>query len=235
MGKSKQKDNVILFISDLHAPYNHKDAIAFLAKIKEVYRPTKVINVGDEVDYHAMSFHASDPDLDSASVELIKARATIQQLERLFPVMELVNSNHGSMVYRKAKVNGMPRHVLKGYNEILGVGEGWTWSDDIFLSKENIYVCHGRKKNSEAYAKQMGCNVVQGHFHEDFRIGYTNAPMKTVWGMNVGCLIDDESKAYAYNKVNPNAPMIGTGIVINGVPRLIPMNLDKKGNWDGKC
>ena len=230
----KDKDNVILFISDLHAPYQHKDAIAFLAAIKKKYKPSRIINVGDEVDYHAMSFHASDPDLDSASVELERASATMQQLERIFPKMELVNSNHGSMVYRKAKVNGMPRHVLKGYNEILGVGEGWVWTNDIHLVEENIFVCHGRKKNSEMYAKQMGCNVVQGHYHEDFRIGYTQAPMNIVWGMNVGCLIDDKELAFAYNKVNPNAPVIGCGICVNGVPQLIPMIMDTKGNWDGR-
>ena len=49
----------------------------------------------DEVDYHALSFHNSDPDLDSAGVELERARATIQQLEKLFPKMDLVHSNHG--------------------------------------------------------------------------------------------------------------------------------------------
>ena len=95
----KTKDNVILFISDLHAPYQHKDAIAFLAAIKKKYKPSRIINVGDEVDYHAMSFHASDPDLDSASVELERASATMQQLERIFPKMELVNSYHVRMGY----------------------------------------------------------------------------------------------------------------------------------------
>lgn len=228
--------NTILIISDLHAPYHHKDALAFLATIKKKYKPSRVINVGDEVDYHALSFHASDPDLDSASVELERAKATMGQLESLFPNMDLVHSNHGSMVYRKAKVGGMPRHVLKSYNDILGVGEGWVWHNDITLEQGDrpIYICHGRKKNSENYAKSIGCNVIQGHFHEDFRIGYMNSPGGMVWGMNVGCLIDDKELAFEYNKVNPGKPMLGTGIVINGVPRLIPMILDEKGNWNGK-
>jgi len=234
---SKKKDNIILVISDLHAPYHHKDSIAFLASIKKEYKPTHVVNTGDEVDYHALSFHASDPDLDSASVELTRAAATMQQLEKIFPNMDLVHSNHGSMVYRKAKVAGMPRHVLKGYNEILGVGEGWKWHNDITLPNpfgKPIFVCHGRKKNSEAYARSLGCNVIQGHYHEDFRIGYFNSPGGTVWGMNVGCLIDDVELAFDYNKINPGKPMLGTGIIINGKPILIPMNLDDKGNWDGK-
>ncbi len=231
------KNDVILFISDLHAPYHHKDSIAFLAAIKKKFKPTRIVNVGDEVDYHALSFHASDPDLDSASVELERARATIKQLEKLFPKMDLIHSNHGSMVYRKAKVNGMPRHVLKSYNEILGVSEKWKWYRTLTLDIKGgapIFVCHGSRKNSETYAKQMGCSVVQGHYHEDFRIGYCSSPAGKIWGMNIGCLIDNESLAFEYNKVNPLRPMIGTGIVINGRPQLIPMNLDSKGNWDGE-
>ena len=234
---NKQNNNVILFISDLHAPYHHKDSIAFLAKIKETYKPTRIVNVGDEVDYHALSFHDSDPDLDSAGVELIRAQATIQQLEKIFPVMDLIHSNHGSMVYRRGKAAGMPRHVLKPYNEVLGVGDGWVWHRHLTIDLPDsapIYVCHGSRKNSEVYAKQLGCNVVQGHYHEDFRLGFYNSPRGIIWGMNIGCLIDDEELAFEYNKVNPLRPILGSALVVNGIPRLIPMNVDSKGNWDGK-
>ena len=233
----KYNNDIVLFISDLHAPYEHKDALAFLAAIKQKYKPTRIVNVGDEVDYHALSFHASDPDLDSAGMELIKAQATMAKLEQLFPEMDLIHSNHGSMVYRKQKHHGLPRHVIKSYREILQVGEGWMWHTDLTLDINGhrpVYVCHGKKKNSENYAKSIGCSVVQGHYHEDFRVGYLNSPGGTIWGMNVGCLIDDTQMAFEYNKVNPNKPMIGTGIIINGIPKLIPMILDEKGNWNGK-
>lgn len=234
---AKNKD-VILFISDLHAPYHHKDALAFLATVKKKYKPGRVINVGDEVDYHALSFHNSDPNLDSASVELERARATMQQLEKIFPKMDLMHSNHGSMVYRKAKFAGMPRHVVKSYQDILGVGEGWQWHLNLTIPQEgkpNIYVTHGSRKNSETYAKQMGCSVVQGHYHEDFRLGYHQSPAGQIWGMNIGCLIDDKELAFEYNKVNPFRPQLGVGLVVNGRPQLIPMNLDSKGNWDGEA
>jgi predicted phosphodiesterase len=232
----KQNDR-ILFISDTHAPYHHKDTIAFLSEIKREFKPDRIVCVGDELDYHALSYHDSDPDLDSAGIELIRGCATIKQLEELFPVMDLLHSNHGSMVYRRAKTSGMPRHVLKPYHEILGVdGEKWKWHTSLILKQnvgKDIFVCHGSKKNSEVYARSLGCNVVQGHFHEDFRIGYYNSPGGLIWGMNVGCLIDNEELAFEYNKINPNRPILGTGIVINGRPRLIPMFLDSKGNWDG--
>lgn len=229
------KRNVILFISDMHAPYHHKDSLAFLEAVAAEHRPTRVINVGDEVDHHALSFHNSDPDLDSAGVELKRAKRVMRKLETIFPKMELVHSNHGSMVYRKAKYAGMPRHVVKPYNEVLGLGKGWKWSNELIVETPlgKIFVCHGKKKNSETYAKSIGMSVVQGHYHEDFRIGYLNSPGGIVWGMNVGCLIDNEKLAFEYNKVNPNKPMLGVGVVVEGVPTLIPMLLDEKGRWIG--
>ena len=36
-------------ISDLHAPYQHPDALEFLKRIKTIYKISKWLNVGDEV------------------------------------------------------------------------------------------------------------------------------------------------------------------------------------------
>ncbi|MCK8363719.1 metallophosphoesterase, partial [Erwinia amylovora] len=69
---SKHNNKCILVVSDLHAPFNHPDSVAFLKAIKAKYKPTRVILTGDEVDFHAISFHDSDPDLDSAGKELEK-------------------------------------------------------------------------------------------------------------------------------------------------------------------
>lgn len=47
-GGKKLDNSCILNISDLHAPYNHKDAIDFLAHLKDKHKPTRVILLGDE-------------------------------------------------------------------------------------------------------------------------------------------------------------------------------------------
>ena len=67
-------DEVILVLSDLHAPYNHPEAVEFLEAIKYKYQPTKILGIGDEVDFHALSFHDTDPELDNAYAELVKAK-----------------------------------------------------------------------------------------------------------------------------------------------------------------
>lgn len=117
----------ILNIPDQHAPYQHPDALEFLADVAAKLRPTRVINLGDETDGHAMSFHDSDPNLDSAGVELEKAKEFIQALAKMFPIQDVCHSNHGSLIYRRALKYGIPTQYIKTYRDILfpdGGGEG---------------------------------------------------------------------------------------------------------------
>lgn len=216
----------ILFISDLHVPYHHTKVFEFLRGLKERYRPTRVICVGDELDKHALSFHDSDPDLDSAGPELEKSLHHIKRLERLFPEMDLIDSNHGSMVYRKAKHHGIPRKYIKSYNDVLGVGPGWKWHMDLTIQLpdgQNVYIHHGKSADAIKVSQAMGMSHVCGHFHESFGVKYWANPLGLYWGMNIGCLIDDSSLAFAYNNTNLKRPIIGTGLIIDGYPILEPM------------
>ena len=89
----------ILVISDMHLPYQHKDAIKFLSEIKKEFKPDTVISIGDLLDGHALSFHDSNPDLFNAGHELKKAKEYVRQLEDLFPKLVEVDSNHSSLIY----------------------------------------------------------------------------------------------------------------------------------------
>ena len=109
----------ILVISDYHAPYNHPDGYRFLKALKKKYKPDTVICIGDEVDFHDLSYHESDPDLDASGAELEKAIEALRPIYKLFPRVTVIESNHGSMVLRKAKTGKIPRKAIKSYNEIL--------------------------------------------------------------------------------------------------------------------
>lgn len=225
----------ILVISDMHMPYHHKDSFDFLRAVKEKYKPTRTINIGDEVDNHGISFHPSDPDLMSAGDELKAAQEGCRELESIFPTMDLVDSNHGSLSYRRAKAGGIPRHFMKGYNEVLGVGDGWQWHNEIVLESgtTKIIFKHQFSANVLKAAEQYGMSCVQGHFHSRFEILYTSSPLALNWGMTVGCLIDGNALAFEYNKMQTKRPIVGVGFIENGVPHLIPMLLDSDGNWTG--
>jgi len=235
-GKKDSINQRILFISDMHKPYGHKDTLRFLTAVTKKYMPTRVISIGDEVDNHAMSFHDSDPDLPSAGDELKLAIKELKALYKLFPRMDVVDSNHGSMHYRKGLYHGIPRKYLREYNDILEAPGGWKWHMEMLLTLPDgnrLYVHHGLKKEVMKAVAARGVCVVQGHYHEDFYIGYLGTPLALLWGMTIGCLIDKDAMAFAYNRTNLNRPIIGTGIVVDGHPKLLPMVLNKKGRWNG--
>lgn len=234
--KVEHDNSRILLISDLHIPYHHQDAIAFLSHLKEKYNPTRVICLGDEVDGHALSFHDSDPDLPSAGDEIRQALPVIAELFKIFPQMDILESNHGSLVWRKAKVFGIPKHYIKSYNEVLGVDSGWKWSFDLTVDLPNgqkCYMHHGKTSNIIQLSQQMGMNATQGHYHETFKIDYWGNSTGLYWGMQCGCLIDDDKLAFNYNNVNIKRPIIGTGLIIDSMPVLEPMRLNKDGRWVG--
>ena len=227
----------ILCISDLHEPYSHVDSYYFLKAINNKYKFSRIVNIGDEVDYSALSFHDSDPDLPSATKELELAQYKIKKIEKLFPKMDLLHSNHGSLVYRKRKHHGFPKQAIKDYAEILGVDyRNWKWHDRLIISDKygEYYFCHNMNKDPVKSSMSIGYNFIQGHFHTDFRIGYWNSPEKLRWGMTIGCLIDKHSLAFAYSRVNIRRPTLGCAIILNGIPQLIPMTLEDNGRWNGK-
>ncbi len=223
----------VLVISDTHVPYHHKDIYTFLSALKDHIDPDKVVHIGDEVDKHNMSFHDSDPDLMSAGDELKAAIKGLQPLYEMFPEVDLVDSNHGSMIYRKGKHHGIPRKYLKDYGDVLDAPQDWTWHQELNLNcgGNKVRFRHQFKKNILQAAREEGVCVVQGHFHSDFTIAYFGNSDRLSWGMTIGCLIDDDSLAFAYNKTTIARPIIGCGAIINGQPRLFPMVLNNKGRW----
>jgi len=226
----------ILVISDMHLPYHHKDSIQFLKEIKKEFKPDFIVNIGDLLDFHAINMHTHDPDLYSAGMELDKAKEYIKQLEDLFPEVTEVDSNHSSLVYRRALKYGMSKQFLKPYGEFLGTRK-WKWVDDLTLTMSNKQRCfftHGRSADVLKVSQTMGMSAVQGHYHTKFLISYWANPDNLFFAMNVGCLINQKSMAFSYAKNFKTRFILGCGIIINGVPRLLPMVINNQGKWINK-
>lgn len=223
----------ILVISDLHCPYQHPDTVPFLKAVKAKFKPDQVVCIGDEIDYHALSYHESNPDLPSAGQELEEAIEALKPIYKMFPNVSVVESNHGSMVLRKAMTGGIPTKALKSYNDILEAPKGWNWVFDITLqtSLGPVYFCHGKSGTPGRLASQYGMSTVQGHFHERSQISYISTPEKLMFDAHTGCLANDKSLALGYNKVNPKRPIVSLLVIINGIPQIVPMVLNKSGRW----
>lgn len=225
-----------LIVGDLHAPYMHQDAVAFLAAVKKKYNPQEVVFMGDETDGHSISFHEHNPDLPSAGEELKNAIAQLSPLYKLFPRATILESNHGSLVYRKALTAGLPEAVLRGYREILHAPKGWVWKFDYTMNTimGPVYLHHGKTGSINKLSQSMAMSAIQGHFHSKFYISYWASPVGLFWDANVGCLVDYKSRAADYGKNFVNKPILGCMVIENGIPHLIPMCLNKQGRWTGK-
>ena len=231
------KNSRILVISDMHHPYSHPDTIEFLIALHKKYKFDRVVCVGDEVDGHAISFHQSDPDLLAPGDELKTAIRRMQPLYRVFPSVDVLDSNHGSLVYRKGKFAGLPRAVFKSWREILEAPKGWKWHFELTIKMSDgnyVYFCHGKSAQPGKLSQAQAMSSVQGHHHEKFQIYYWANSKGLYFDMHVGCLIDDKCRAYEYNNTNLKRPLIGCGAIFDGQPRLLPMVLKKNGRWNGK-
>lgn len=185
-----------------------------------------------------MSFHDSDVDLDSAGRELVLALGYVDTLHELFPKMDLLHSNHGSMSYRKAKHHGMPRHLLKSYNEVLCIPmTDWKWSERLIINLPNGTKCcfsHSMGADVLKSSQLIGMSLVQGHHHASFELRYWQNHDKLNFAITSGCLIDDSSMAFAYNKLQVKRPIMGVTFIENSQPYLIPMAVNPETNrWTG--
>jgi hypothetical protein len=169
-------------------------------------------------------------------MELAYAISELAPLYKLFPKMIVLESNHGQMWLRKGKENGIPRSLLKDPRESLMAPKGWNWFKNIVVDLPNgqkLFCAHQVEKNALMGAVRRSLNVAQGHFHTQFGVQYETTSGNHLWGASVGCLIDNESEAFLYNKNFKQMPILGAIVVINSIPTLVPMHL--KGNrWTGK-
>lgn len=226
----------VLVISDLHIPYEHPDALRFLRAIKKKFKPDFSLSVGDEVDWHSVSMHDKDPDLMSAGDELVAIRNKLKPYYKLFPELVILDSNHGSLIKRRAFKYGLPKEVLKSYNDILNAPTGWHWVQDLIFKTPlgPVFATHGKTGTPLKLCSQYGMSSLQGHFHSKAQISYASTPERLLWDMHVGCLIDPKSNAFAYDRQNLKRPVISVAIIIEGIPQIIPMLLLKNGRWNGK-
>lgn len=224
----------LFVIGDLHVPRQHPSAVDFLAAVKKEFDPDVVVQVGDETDFHGLSFHSKDPNLPGASDELRGARLVCGEIEKLFPRMWIIDSNHGSLLYRKASDVGIPEDMLKGYNAVLRVGNGWQWARTVRVrtARGEVLIEHGEKATARTMARRYGMSVIQGHRHGEGYAELWNNSIATHFAMQTGCMIDRTDRGFWYGRNYKEHPVISSGLVLNGEPYIVRLNEKKSGRWD---
>lgn len=225
----------LLVIGDFHAPYGHKDYFDFIYALSKKYNSDRIACVGDEVDFHAISFHDSNEDLLSAGPELTAAIKQLEPFYQAFPSMDIAESNHGSLVYRKGVHHGLPRNVLAGYHDILKCPPDWRWHFKVAALLSNgseVDIHHSYGANVLAQSKKRGRSLIQGHHHTEGGVLWWGTDSRDHFAAFTGCGIDDVSFAFAYNKNQVERPRLGATVVIEGIAYWKPMILDSNGRWN---
>lgn len=235
MQKLNAKGKAVLLIGDSHLPYEHIDYLDFCQFVSEYFGCKLHVHMGDYEDHHAISFHESDSELFSAGDELEEVIRRTQFWYETFPKMKIIDSNHGSLVFRRAKKHGIPLHHFKTLQEVYKTPK-WSWFDTIMLSTKQgeVYLCHGKSSIYNKLAREIGCSAAQGHFHGKLEVTWANSVLIERFNMFVGCGVDRVSLAFAYGKNHIPNPMLGCGVIDEeGNPHVVRMRLNKRGRWLG--
>ena len=193
----------VLLVSDLHFPWAIDGWYEFLADLHTRRKYDLIISLGDEVDGHNLSFHENEEGMPSPSKELEMAQDCMSLMSTLFPKMYILESNHGSLIFRKAKFHGIPYSMIKPLPELYGT-PGYSWHNEILLHTNagQVYLCHGRTAAYGRLAKEERVSAVQGHWHTRAEITWHRSSSGVIFNMIAGCLADQNKKAFNYAKLN---------------------------------
>lgn len=231
----------VLAIGDTQLPFTHRDAPAFLTALYKKWHPEVVVQIGDLLDQYFANAWGKTSKALSTEQEYNLALQFLH--EELFPIfkkseIKIVIGNHDERIFKRADEAGIHEMFLKSMRDIYKLPEPIDLQYSYVIDK--VTYLHGHttkcteKNATEVLTYEYETPVVYGHFHSSAGINFLANKRRLVWGMNLGCLIDTHAYAFEYGKAFKNKPILGAGIIKDGVPMFISMNLDEHSRWDGK-
>lgn len=221
----------VLVVGDLHEPASHPGYIHFCRDLRSKHRCDKIILIGDVVDWHSVSFHPPEPDAPGAKDEYTMTLRGVASWVKAFPEALVCIGNHDERILRVAASVKIPSAVLRNYKETWDTPD-WDWQYEHIL--DDVYYFHGTGNGGMHPAfgsmRKMLMSVVQGHIHSAAGIKWLANPQRRIFGMDVGCGIDDRAAAFAYGKHQRQRSILGAGVVIDGIPQhfIMPMGEGEK-------
>lgn len=202
-----------MVIGDLHEPFEYDYAFPFVKKKYKEWRCKRIINVGDLLDHHRIGRHTSEPDSDGAEEERIRAIWRLRRWYREFPKMDIILGNHDLIPYRQAKEIGIPASYLRKLTDVYKMPKGWKFHKRLVI--DGVLYTHELPSSITGAineAKKKGMSIVGGHIHTAGGCQYFKNDKEKFFGLNVACLINEDTYAMRYTNSNPT---LGCGVVIN--------------------
>lgn len=210
-----------LFIGDTHLPYEHPKYLAHCCRIRDLIKPDKVYHVGDVYDFHASSFHDSDPDLFSAGKELEMAKKHVERWYKEFPQLSAVIGNHDAIPARKAFAAGLSNNAVANLNEIFGTTK-WKWQDEYIIQggRHHYWLKHSWPGKTISDGGTGGYSVIAGHVHSKAQIVWSQFPRHSTFSLQVGCGVNSKLAAFRYAKQDRRMSIMSCASIVNGEPQL---------------
>ena len=240
----------IVCVSDLQIPYHDKRAVDNLAKFIKAYKPTEVVSVGDEMDMQTISRWAKGTPLEYER-SIAKDRDETTRVLEALKVKHIIRSNHtdrlfNTVMLRAPGLLGLPELDLPNFLRLDDIGA--TYHSNPYELAPNWLLMHGDEGSMNTtggltalgLAKRAGKSVVCGHTHRmglsHHTTSYTGSSPKTVWGMEVGNLMNYKQAKYV--KGGLFTWQQGFGILyVDGktvTPSLVPIKKDGTFIVEGK-
>lgn len=221
----------VLIIGDTHCPGMRRGYVDFLKRTADRYDVTRVVHIGDLVDWGAISFHEKNPACLNATLEAKEARRQVKRLEKAFPGAEWLLGNHDALPERKAIAAGLPTDLLKGYADYWEIN--WkVYPRFACLKIDGVSYLHGDsgpagKDAALHQARERFSSCVIGHLHGQAGVRWCANHDFRVFGMSVGCGIDASRMQFDYGRRFTTKPILSCGVVLDGVrafvePWLLP-------------
>lgn len=222
-----------LCIPDLQIPFEHKNALQFVKKVKKFYSipDENMICLGDETDQYYGSLYKLDPNAHmTANAEIENSISTLKEWYAEFPIMKVAISNHGTRWQRKALECNIPQILMRRYEEWIQAPQGWQWQKSwIIRTKNPFLVEHGDDWGGTAphvsATMHNGISTIMGHHHSKCEITHIVTAQQTLWACVSGALINFDEFAFHYARKHAKKPVnCVTVVTMEGrMPVIIPL------------
>ena len=223
--KSLKTAKNVLIIGDTHLPYELDGYLEFCIEQYHKWNCDTVVHIGDLIDSHATSRHPSMPEAYSPGDELKYTISKLKSWYKAFPNMKVCIGNHDIRSYKIASEYGVASKWMKGFAEVLEVP---TWEFEESFEINGILYTHGTgttgQNAAHMRALNLGQSVVMGHLHTESSIIHHKIANEVIFGMIVGCGVNEKSYGMNYAKNFPRKCITSCGIVLGDQPILSIMN-----------
>lgn len=203
----------VVFISDIHAPFQDDKALQILYKFIKWFKPSTVFIMGDLLDCYAISRFTKDPKGKlNFKKEIDAARSILKTIRSVSGDAKIIylRGNHELRMQRylwnrAEELSMLPELTVP---HLLGLDElNIEWVEKGMMMFKGVMVKHGSVVrqyagySAKAEFEKNGCSGVSGHTHRSAIYMHTNSGGEYKW-MECGCLCSLEQEYMDGEKAN---------------------------------